>query len=402
MANVKVYTNKQAGAPSLTGQAGSLVAVLDACLVDGFGQVNASTVTHTNGTVTVVTAAAHNLEDGDYALISGATETDYNGEYKIDVVDATTFRYAITATPTSPATGTIAVKRAPAGFAKPFSGTNKAVYRSSDTSSARRFFRIDDNSPSPKGARGATIVGYRNMTDVDTGTSRFPDPGIHTDSSFHIRGVFKSHTSDATARNWIVISDGVTVYMSLFTGIAATEPLSASGEYHSRSFAGFGELSNTAAGDVYTSFVVGERDNYNNPNTARNCDVFYQTRTPKDPPTSIVPFSLDGNYNGIGSSIPGYTLGAGFETNVGYSSYYAYPDPITGGFTMAPIHVIQTELMRGRVPGMFESLCGYDALPNNYDLLNVQGYPGRKYKALKVQETSRDILILVDITGPWR
>lgn len=35
--SVRVYQSTDSGAPSLTGQTGTLVSLLDACLVNGFG-----------------------------------------------------------------------------------------------------------------------------------------------------------------------------------------------------------------------------------------------------------------------------------------------------------------------------------------------------------------------------
>ena len=68
-----------------------------------------SSLTKSGTTVTAVTSSDHNLASNIDVLIAGAVETDYNGTFTITVLDATTFTYEITGTPSTPATGTITV-----------------------------------------------------------------------------------------------------------------------------------------------------------------------------------------------------------------------------------------------------------------------------------------------------
>ena len=82
--------------------------LLRAC---GYGAATTTTqaitsINRSGATATVVTPAAHNLQTGDRITISGATQTEYNGEFQVTVTNATTFTYAVTGTPVSPATGT--------------------------------------------------------------------------------------------------------------------------------------------------------------------------------------------------------------------------------------------------------------------------------------------------------
>lgn len=53
------------------------------------------------------TLSAHNLATGMQVTISGADQSEYNGTFTIIVTSETSFRYAITGSPASPATGTI-------------------------------------------------------------------------------------------------------------------------------------------------------------------------------------------------------------------------------------------------------------------------------------------------------
>ena len=63
-----------------------------------------STITHVGTTATLTTASAHGLVTGNQVTISGATESNYNGTYKITVTGSTTFTYVMASAPTSDAT----------------------------------------------------------------------------------------------------------------------------------------------------------------------------------------------------------------------------------------------------------------------------------------------------------
>lgn len=56
-----------------------------------------ASMTRVTATVTVKTATAHGLTSSDDVLISGATESEYNGTFNVSsVVDTTTFKYSLT------------------------------------------------------------------------------------------------------------------------------------------------------------------------------------------------------------------------------------------------------------------------------------------------------------------
>ena len=66
----------------------------------------ASSVTRSGSTVTV-SLTNHGYVTGQDITISGANETDYNVRAAITKVDADSFTYEVSTTPTTPATGTI-------------------------------------------------------------------------------------------------------------------------------------------------------------------------------------------------------------------------------------------------------------------------------------------------------
>ena len=63
-----------------------------------------STITHVGAVATLTTAAPHGLIDNNRVTISGATSSEYNGTYVIDVTGANTFTYTMASTPAANAT----------------------------------------------------------------------------------------------------------------------------------------------------------------------------------------------------------------------------------------------------------------------------------------------------------
>ena len=93
----------QLDATELTPQSpdSSLVIVADASVTRTISSMTRPTG---SGTVTVVTSAAHTYSSGNTVAISGATDSQYNGNKTITVVDATTFTFTLTPQPATPAT----------------------------------------------------------------------------------------------------------------------------------------------------------------------------------------------------------------------------------------------------------------------------------------------------------
>lgn len=74
---------------------------------------NISSLTRNLSTITAITTTKHGYSNSNSVIISGASQSEYNGTYQIAVIDDYTFTYTITGTPISPATGTIFVTLAP-------------------------------------------------------------------------------------------------------------------------------------------------------------------------------------------------------------------------------------------------------------------------------------------------
>lgn len=393
---IKLFHSGQDGSPTLNGVNGALITVLDAVLVDGYNTVNVTSITRSGTTATVTTAAAHGFKTNDSALIAGAAQTDYNIEAVVSVVNGTQFTYTVAGSPTTPATGTITVKRAPAGFDKAFSDTNKAAYRSKDVTGTRPYLQIIDDGTTAGGAREAKTRGYLLMTDVDTGSDPFPTAVQYPNGLM----TYKSSTIDATARPWVLITDGKTFY---FQANVDQSPASGMGSGGFFWWLGFGDINSTRAGDQYSGFLAAcHASNQTTSTVAGACHngmtaPAIRTATPGSGSCYVVrSFSQV-----AGAQIMNH-MGHGWDqTGLGQLAVLPHPHPPDNGFVMIPMTSYQGGVMRGRLPGVFESYHG--RVLNQFNTVdNVTGYAGRKFIGFwgyALNSTSSTGLLMFDLTG---
>jgi hypothetical protein len=144
-----------------------------------------------------------------------------------------------------------------AGWTKPYTGTNGAVFR--PASGSRFYLNVNDNAPGAGTAKEARVLGYEVMTAFATGTGLFPTAAQAANGLF----VRKSTTADATTRGWYVIADGRTFYMFVDTGDSA-------GLYYAWTFGDFYSL---VPGDLFNCQLNARGTENSSTNTVDALDV---------------------------------------------------------------------------------------------------------------------------------
>ncbi|MFV5192053.1 hypothetical protein ACMXYY_07900 [Acinetobacter courvalinii] len=172
--DIKFYVHTNTNAPQLQNTFGCLIDVLDVCLVTGFGSQTVATLTASGTTATVSFGSAHNFMQYQVIKISGANQTEFNGEHRILTIpnaNSITFQLAVTPSVTT-ATGTVICSLPSLGWQKPFNGSGKAAYRSSNTLLASRpYLRVVDSLDTAYNtdyAKYAKVGIVEDMTDIDT------------------------------------------------------------------------------------------------------------------------------------------------------------------------------------------------------------------------------------------
>lgn len=389
------FQSTDQGAPVLRGTNGDAILLLDACLVNGYGSVAISSMTRSGAVVTVTTGSAHGFVmlgmDGSHAgvgpvvEVSGANETAYNGRWRVTgVTSGTVFTFSIgAATPASPATGSMSVKRASAGWSKVFSGTNKAVYRG-PVGTTRMYLRVDDSTATP---RYAYLRGFETMSDVDTGTGPFPTVAQQTNGML----LGKSDTADTVARSWSIAADHATFFTFVNTNNLASG-------YHVPGF--FGDVAQPQKpGDAYHCYLQHHISTQSGITPSINGTEFAAlTSTLGGTKVMYAPRA----YTQIGSAALGHLLGSALQTAMSGAAI-AYPAPNNSGFYMTPLAVTDGSTIRGNFPGIFSPLHAVP-FPDGDILTDVQGYAGRYFLARRISSSSGSLngQCLIDLSGPWR
>ena len=214
--SVKFFNENLPDAPVLNGVAGSLIGLLTACLVTGFGLRTAVSLVVSGGvaTLTLANEAKNANRLHTVVLVEGVTGalTALNGEQKITFASPTELKFA-TAAADGTATGAITVKTAPAGWEKKFPGTNTAGFKSLDPASLGMHLWVNDST-----TLDAKVRGFENMSGVDTGTGPFPTLVELASGGFWS----KSSAANAVANRWDLFADSRLFYYCPVSSSGAT------------------------------------------------------------------------------------------------------------------------------------------------------------------------------------
>lgn len=396
---VVYYDSQETGAPVMDNAAGSVIALLDACLITGFGNKAVTSISVAAGMATVV-CAGHGFADGRMVDHAGATPSALNGRAKITVVDVNTYRFP-TAAADGAASGTITAKRSPLGWTKAFSGTNKAIYARTDVEATGAMFRVEDTRASPASATSA----YTTMVESATGVDAL---GPAASSSTIEKG------ADTTAaKRWVLVGDSRTFY--LFTE-HSSNTYSSTGVLCA--VAAFGEVKSFRAGDAWRSFSMGFREalcpryltgnsfSSSNFRLARSAGGIQQN-------VSGVLIGYESNGGGLGSDLNpfGYNDPSAIPGNVKFIP--RFPSPVDGGFAVQyPIPVLERNdgighAVRGVMPGLAAPLAaiGSSLIGEFFFGRRLPGVAGTDRDFLAVSYGTANVrygCILIDITGPWQ
>lgn len=305
---VTVYRSTDASAPVLTGLAGTLINLLDKCLVTGYGS------------------------------------------------------------------------KAAAGWTKPYTGTNTAVFRQGGGNSF--YLDVDDTGPGAHTTQEARLRGYETMTAVATGTGLFPSV-LDLTAAIIVR---KAVTANAVARVWTVIADDRTFYLFLIAGDSSTVQYG---------FA-FGDFYSYVAGtDNYRTMIIGRINEGSNLTTVENADKI----TPGAAVPSVGHYAAR-SYTGLGGSVNFAKFGdhgkSGAATALNGS--VGIPSLIDGNIWLSPVFVGQS-YTRGKLRGFMHFLHAIAGVADQDTITGAGVYAGRTF--LIIKGTGNSGVYCIDITGPW-
>lgn len=392
------YDSSETGAPVLNNAAGSLLSVLQACLVDGFNVMSVTSIV-VAANVATVTVSAHGYAAvyGKLLRLAGAAPAALNGDKQITVTGSNTFTFAAPGVANGAATGTITCKRAPLDWTRVFIGTNKAVYRSGDVAALGLLLRIDDTNAGIALPTEARARMYEAMTDVDTGTGPSPSESQTSGGQFWTKGA-----NNASAKKWQLIGDPRFFY--LFT--EGNDGTGAGLFPHA-----FGDIVSYRAGDPWACYLGGWTNHPGDAFALNRIGGMFLTGSLSVMAGDVgvlarVATGSGGSVraqilflrNSINSGVPGGDGGPVFPSSVD-----------NGCAVQRTVHLKEENSVfghpiRGEMPGlMFPYASG--SFAHLEIVTSVIGFPGQVLAhGLLVGESgsSRYGRVFFDLTGPWR
>lgn len=392
---VKWYSSAMEGAPLLssgvagaahTTNPGSLIALLKAVLVTGFGIKSVSSLVYSSAaqTITATVAAGHKYLVDQVIELSGANESGFNGEFRVLSVTSTTVVMGLdNGTPSAVnATGSLSLNIPSLGWAVEFEDAvnYKIIFKRTDPLATPLRLYIDNSAWTGWNQSSgylAKVLMIENPTDINTFTTvhetRWPC----------------SHNYGDT--DWELFGDTMLAHFVVGYGrVANATP---------RHLYSFGDIKSVRPGDKYHCMLIGF---YSLLNTSQWVNYSPGNSAIKFRDTSDVRLARAHNQS------PGVCT-AYFT---GFHDYFGegipFPNPADNGFYMSQgaIPVFDTLSYRGDLPGVlcpFSTSIGYDRKV----LRDIPLMPNALIRLLLVSRsyntTSEERrLVGFDIKGPWR
>ena len=423
---VKYYANTMQGAPQLTNDWGCMTALLDAVLVTGFNLKTIETLTSADGVATANIPAGHLYWVGQVLTISGADQNEYNGEVRVVAVTTSTFTYAITGAPVSPATGaSITSKVAPLGWEIAFTAANKRAYRSKNVASNRPYLRVDDSCDpayTTTYAKKAKVTMAQGMSDIDT----FVGARAPFDSAYPTRNevatgsgagvydgwykwyyarsdgnAYDNYGPSAFNRPWTLVGDdrGFYIFNDTWSGGGLGGKCFTDFESY-RSADGFNTL--LCAQDAY-NYASIPSSSYDSEGY-QSADWRSRFSRTMDTMGKVLMRSYLQIGNNVNPSFTSLNTNNG-QTVSGYSTGISWPNGPDYSMILHPTLLRETSHLRGKLPGMFWVHNDSPSFNHLDTITGVAGYPGRTFLLLKVAHGvgggNYTATLAYDITGPW-
>jgi hypothetical protein len=416
---VKWMHSGMAGAPVLTNNWGSLTAMLDALLVNGFNLKPVLGLTRGDANATATMSAGHGFLVDQVVRIEGCEEPEYNGDFTITAITVNSISFSVSGEPASPATTVLGItaKIAPLGLEIAFTGENKRAYRSPNPLSTRPFLRVDDSLPegyTTTWAKFARVTLAEDMVDVDTFVgARAPfDPanpnanelpsgsGTSMYSGWFKWYYARSNTAETYGdngddpRSWVLVGDDRGFFLACASGWGDDR----------RVLYTFTDFDSYKPGDNFASFLTASDRHH----TVSAWPYSY----PNQESYSTHSLETTGkvcmrDYTQVGGNVRLglFSLNDGNNQNIsGRSAAIPFPNGPDYGLILHPIYLRETTgHMRGMLPGLYWI---HQNQPYEHMTLidQVLGYPGRKFLivTLDYAHEGNTSGFAFDITGPWR
>lgn len=394
MANEIVwYDSSETGAPVLNNAAGSLDAVLYACLVTGFRTITLDSITVASNVATASYSAGHGFGDKRMVELAGAATGLINGRKLVTVTGAGTFTFPAPGVADGTISGTITAKRSPLGWTRPLNSGNVSMYERTDVAATGMALRIDDSGSGAASATWARARMVESYTDLTNFTGAAPVASVFSDAGVYL----PKGANNTNGKKWTLVGDGRTFY--LFTEAASFVASSYSGT--PQGIWAFGDIDSFRAGDAYSCILAGAEDGSGGNSS---CLGWSQGLGSDLTQQQIV---LSRPFNGIGVAVRAANVATGASNRRFGGSGPTYPSPVDNGIAIcSPVMVSESASafahpLRGVLRGVGDPLGTIAGGSLHLQVLETLVGSDRRWLLVAFNQGGSYGHVAFDITGPW-
>jgi hypothetical protein len=290
-----------------------------------------------------------------------------------------------------------------AGWTKPFTGTNVAAFKQG-SGSRGMYLRVDDTMVlTAQGTRYARVVGYENMSDVNTGSPvAFPTEtqisgGLYWFTMYNSSAAW---TGRDTARPWMLIADESFFYLYIGSTLSSSDTTTGYKELF-----WFGDFKSRKTNDAFNTCIrggatasainaaTGTSPYVEGGSVSATSTGFYIARA-NDQITGPIQGSYHGDYNKQGAT---NTLG-------GSASGVSYPNSADNALYLSPAWTVDpgsggSGVLRGVLPGFWAPAHTNLSTINSLDTFTGQGdMEGKTFVAVRIYNNT----CFLETSDTWR
>lgn len=278
-----------------------------------------------------------------------------------------------------------------AGWTKPYTGTNLAVFRQGAGSNGF-YLRVDDTQSSTSW-RGARVVGYETMSDVNNGLpSPFPTAAQFAGGLYWFNHAGSGNV--ANPREWLLIADEA--FFWLFIN---TYPENGVSNFYYNECYAFGDIIPFKPGDTTHTMLLGYARTSGNTSESFpfNGDSISSAQ-------GTMRIAVARSYTNLGGPFLAGWHGDHVKGSTAWGAgNLSYPHNVDGGLYVNPIFLHEPQNspynVRGRLPGMWQPLHNFYGSTSQNQIIEGQGdLTGKTFLVRKHYQNS----VMFEISDTWR
>lgn len=279
--------------------------------------------------------------------------------------------------------------KAGAGWTKPYTGANIAVFRQG-AGGNNRYIRVWNARTGDDPATycmTANVRGYEAMTAVSTGTNPFPTTTQSNSNGLLVR---VAHSSPSYPTGWIVRATSSWFDVLVYTGYIT--PRGANSAPVADSYLSFGAFPSLKSGDTYNDFILAE---------ANNSPFYYPYVGVYNQPTAYV--SRD-DLGTIGAKTVVILPMSGCVEGMmgtGNSSSFPYPNRVNNSVDLFQYALHSEGYLRGALPGVWGSAHGVVAIGLGNTFSGIAPVAGRTFEVASVSYGSAEAGMILETSDTF-